>query len=250
MKRIFVFSMCFFAMATLSLEAAATATVVQVQGRVSIRSGASGPWVTARSGMTLPEGASITTGYQSAVTLRIAPTGSVVRLNQFTTVSVASLGQSGNTVNTTLKLKMGTVRAVVRNTVNERSSFVVSTPVATASVRGTIPEISHFPDSGTRIAYIEGSGYVSNKKGRLQLLARNQRSTVSTKGTTSTALQEAGKRRATAAIQLNLTPAEQEALFRPGRGRSGDPGMGGRDFIRDLQKWRYIRENLSDPVML
>jgi hypothetical protein len=200
--------------------------------------------------MTLQQGASITTGYQSAVTLRIMPTGSIVRLNQFTTISVSALAQTGQTVNTTLKLKMGTVRAVVKNTVNERSRFVVSTPVATASVRGTIPEISHFPDTGTMISYLQGSGYVLSKKGRLQLLARNQQSAVSTRGSTTTALQEAGKKRAAAAIALNLTPSEQNALYRGGLGRPQGAAMDVRDLLNDLKQWRYTRENQIDPTML
>lgn len=249
MKRIFVFSICFFAIAAVSLEAAASATVVQVQGKVSIRTGSSGPWVAVRSGMTLSQGASIATGYQSAVTLRILPTGSVVRLNQFTTVSVDALGQTGKTVNTTLRLKMGTVRAVVKNTVNERSRFVVATPVATASVRGTIPEVSHFPDTGTRITYLQGSGYVLSKKGRLQLLARNQSSSVSMEGEATTASQESGSNLATAAIKLNLTSAERAALSNPHGALSG-LGLSGRDSIRDLQKQRYTRRTLVGPTML
>ena len=93
--------------------AGAQATVLTARGRVSIRQ--NGRWARAYTGMRLNAGAVISTGYGSAALLRITPGWTMVRVNQFTTVSISRLAHNKQTVSTGLKLRMGTIRAVVRS---------------------------------------------------------------------------------------------------------------------------------------
>jgi len=235
--------MALLAMASVPLSAAASASVVQIVGKVSVRSSDAAPWVAATPGMALVKGASVTTGFQSAVVVKIEPTGSVVRLDQFTTVSVASLGQTGDQVDSKLDLKMGTVRAVVKNTPAARSRFEVSTPVATASVRGTIPEISYSPSMGARIVYLQGSGTVRSVNGRVQLLARSQSSRVNSRGQATGALQEANRTRAVAAVDWNLSAAEENVLMNDNTSLIGTGSANEmRDTLRELNDIRNIRD--------
>lgn len=226
----------------------ATATVVRVQGSVKIRRPAG--WVNAVPGMVLSSGATVSTGFRAAAVVRIMPTGTMVRVNQFTTVSISRLSQQGGTVSTGLQLKVGTVRAVVRNTVASRSRFSISTPVATASVRGTIPEVSHFPGFGTRVAYLQGHGTVMNRRGRIQILRRMQQSSVGRSGVPTTAAEELQKKRAAAAMQFNLNPVEQGVIFREGNNRFGPGGPAVGQFFNNIKDQLKLQDLLIKPRLL
>ena len=147
---------------------------------------------------------------------------------------ISRLAGRRRTVRTSLRLRIGTVRAVVKSTRKIRHRFRISTPVATASVRGTIPEVSHFPGQGTRIAYLKGSGFVISKKGRMQLLRRGQFSRVTGRGS-STPFQETQLKNAAGTIQQNLTPGEREILS---KGPQGLPGIGPKDGHRLMHHLR------------
>lgn len=224
------------------------ATVVRTSGSVKVRRGTG--WVKAARGMVLPAGATISTGFRAAAVVRIMPTGTMVRVNQFTTVSINKLGQQGKTVATRLKLKVGTVRAVVKNTVKSRSRFSISTPVATASVRGTIPEVSHFPGIGTRVAYLQGHGTVMNRRGRVQILRRMQQSSVGRSGVPTTAADELKKKQAAAAIRFNLNPVEEGVIFRDSGNRFGAAGPAVGHFFNNIKDQLKLQNLLIKPRLL
>ena len=226
---------------------AAGARLVTVRGRVSVRQYAGAPWVRARRGMYLRKGAVISTGYAAAALLRITPGWTMVRVNQFTTMSIARLSGKGRTVRTALKLRIGTVRAVVKSTRKIRHRFRISTPVATASVRGTIPEVSHFPGQGTVISYLKGSGYVISKKGRMQLLKRGQFSRATARGVTSP-FQEAQLKNMAGTIQQHLTPGERAILSGGPRWIAGIGPRDGRQLMGNLrQRVLMILNGAYDP---
>jgi len=229
---------------------AASARLVTVRGRVSVRRYAGAPWVRARRGMTLRKGAVISTGYAAAALIRITPGWTMVRVNQFTTTSISRLSSSRKTVRTSFRLRIGTVRAVVKSSRKIHHRFRISTPVATASVRGTIPEVSHFPGQGTIISYLKGSGFVISKKGRIQLLRKGQFSRVSRRGS-STPFQEALLKRAAGTIQQNLTPGELSLLS---KGPGSLPGIGskeGRRMVNQLRrKIMFLLRGGFDPNMI
>ena len=185
----------------------ASIRIVGVYRRVSVRRYPGAPWVAARRGMIIRRGGSISTGFRSVAILRVYPTGSVVRLNQFTYTTVNRLRSFRGYVYSNFKLRVGSVRAVVKSKKRFRSRFSISTPVATASVRGTIPLVSHFPKIGTTVVYLKGFGTVLTKRGRMLLLAAKQLSR-STKGGTMTPGEVSRLIRTVGAFKLNLTSEE------------------------------------------
>lgn len=225
----------------------ATATIVKVKGTVNVRRSAGSPWIMARVGMTISKGGSISSGFAAAALVKIKPSGSVVRVDQFTTMRFSQLASSGSQVRTTLKLQIGSVRAVVKSTARMRSKFRISTPVATASVRGTIPDVSHYPDTGTTITYIRGFGTVQSLRGRLQLLSLGQQSRVNNQGGATTPFDEAHRPYGIGTIGFNLTPAERDALFRNVSARIYSAESGIRDRLRRFKKQLKLKDQAFDP---
>jgi len=235
MKKITGYALIILLVSAAALSGA-SARIISLRGRVSVRPYAGARWVGARVGMTLGRGAVVSTGYGSAALVQITPSWTMVRVNQFTTVSISSLSQSKGSINTSLRLQMGTVRAVVKSSAQLRSRFRISTPVATASVRGTIPEVSHFPGQGTIIRYLQGSGFVISRRGRMQLLSRGQSSRTGRGGHSSTPFQEAALRAASGSILSQLTPGELALLSEGFHG--GLPALGPQGGRRILNQFR------------
>lgn len=133
-KTICVVFVTLFAVATVS---ALDTKVISVTGKVEVQK--DGEWVAVKAGDTLEKGAVISTGFKSSANLRIY--NSDVTIGALTRVTVSELATSDEQDKTDLFLDSGSVKASV-NRVGEkrRVSFNVSSPVATASVRGTIIE--------------------------------------------------------------------------------------------------------------
>ena len=250
MKKISILTVIILLVLSTSL-AAAGASILTVQGRVSVQQRPGAGWTQAYAGMQLGQGATVSTGYGAAALLRITPGTTVFRVNQFTTMSISTLTSGKGGVNTGLTLRMGTIRAVVKSTPTLRSRFQISTPVATASVRGTIPEVSHFPGVGTSIAYLQGSGFVRSLRGRMQLLGVGQRSRTGGDGQSTTPFQEAYLKSAAGSVLQQLTPGARSLLAEGIRGALaafGPQGVG-----RTLQQFRKritILSGAYDPTPL
>lgn len=248
MKRILI-TLGLFVLVAGALSAA-TATIVQTTGTVTVQQYAGGPWVAAYSGVRLTEGSSLSTGYGAGVLVRIDPSGSVVRLNQFTTVSVSKLASSPTSLDTSVSLRSGSMRAVVKSTPQFRSRFSVRTPVATASVRGTIPEISHWDGVGTSITYLAGSGWVTSYRGRVLLLGRYQSSQVGADGGASSAGEEANRGQAVGRNLVDLTPDELRSLMKNVRNRFSDGGGELLDRFRDFRRRIVTKLTIFVPTKI
>ena len=122
---------------------AADATIVSISGTVEIRE-PGGSWTPASVGQVVSANSWISTGFGSRA--KVSAGGMEMSLQPLTRVSISSLapesGASGTSRSrTTVSLQTGRVRATRPPTTraNRRDSidFRVSTPVATAAVRGT-----------------------------------------------------------------------------------------------------------------
>lgn len=122
-------------LASISVSAQSTYTVTQVSGKVEVsRSG--GDWVRVAVGDTVPVSATISTGFRSGATLE--GVGATLTIEALTRMSVNELkSTAGGGAETSLGLRTGRIRASVRSTDRGRTQFRVSSPVATAAVRGT-----------------------------------------------------------------------------------------------------------------
>lgn len=118
-------------LAAAALGAQTSYTVVQATGKVEIKTG--NDWEALSTGDAVPETAMIATGFASTAVLESA--GTSVTVQPLTRLTVSEL-QPDN-AGTTLNLQTGRVRASVRSTRTGTTNFRVSSPVATAAVRGT-----------------------------------------------------------------------------------------------------------------
>lgn len=112
--------------------------VVTVSGKVEIQDSA-GVWKTLKAGDTVISGSMISTGFKSEATLKLG--ASILTIKPLTRMTLTQLVEKEEIVDTELFLEVGNVKAEVNSLNNKKNGFTVKSPVATASVRGTVFEI-------------------------------------------------------------------------------------------------------------
>jgi len=134
------------------------ARVVSFNGRVEVRDSAAAAWRAVESGMQLPLGATISTGFGAEAQLEIGPATLDVR--PLSRLTLEELVEREGLVQSDIFLQVGRVRAEVRSTAGRQSEFRMRSPVATAAVRGT-----SFEFDGVNLAVETGSVSLANKTG-------------------------------------------------------------------------------------
>ncbi len=112
--------------------------VVTVTGKVDYRDG-TGIWKTLRAGDAVASGTMISTGFKAEATVRLG--ASILTIKPLTRMSLTQLVEKEDTVDTELYLEVGNVKAEVNPLNSKKNGFTVKSPVATASVRGTVFEM-------------------------------------------------------------------------------------------------------------
>ena len=116
---------------------AQTATLVDFKGKVELmKPGAA--WAAAVKGMRIDKGMTISTGFNSSATLQMGD--STVLAKALTRLTLEELVRKENTVQTSLFLKVGKVRAEVKSSQGLAQDFKLKSPISTAAVRGTTVE--------------------------------------------------------------------------------------------------------------
>jgi hypothetical protein len=108
----------------------------ELSGVVEIKTAGSGGWVPARRGDILERDTAISTGFRSTAVLSLG--NSVLILRPLTRVSLEELARLPGQDEVSLHMRVGRVRAVVNPPPNGRVDFTIRSPIATASVRGTV----------------------------------------------------------------------------------------------------------------
>ncbi len=131
--RVFVLAsiLAFSAASLFALEA----KVVSAKGKTEVQM-ADGAWTPLKIGSTIQKGAVIQTGFKSELILKIKET--TVTVAPLSRITVEQLAEKGDKDDTRLFLDTGSLKSDVKKTVDRRVGFTVRSPVATASVRGTI----------------------------------------------------------------------------------------------------------------
>lgn len=157
----------------------AEVTVVSIKGNARYKAG--NQWLPLAPGIKLAEGTKISTAVRSEVALKVNGDDLIVR--QMTMIKIEQNLLSANQSNSTIGLKRGGLNAKIARDRKVKTSFKVSTPVATSSVRGTWEEISYGPGMGMVIKVIEGEILAENRfgasnlvRGRLEYRQDNHRS--------------------------------------------------------------------------
>lgn len=141
------------AIATLTVFAplAAETQVVlkNIKGKVEIKAPGASAWTAASEGMTIGTQTTISTGFDSSVT--VAMDKNTVFVQPLTRMTVDKLVEDKGTVSTNCYLRVGSVKASVKSAEGVKQNFKVQSPYSTASVRGT-----GFDFDGLNLEVLEG----------------------------------------------------------------------------------------------
>jgi hypothetical protein len=153
------------------LAFAQTATLVDFKGKVELmKPGAA--WAAAVKGMRIDKGMTISTGFNSSATLQLGD--SIVLAKALTRLTLDELVRKENTVQTSLNLRVGKVRAEVKSSQGLAQDFKLKSPVSTAAVRGTTIE-----GDGENTVCIIGTVSVSNAAGQARTIGGGEQTKVS-----------------------------------------------------------------------
>lgn len=118
------------------------AVVLDAKGKAEVQDSQNvGKWISLKPGMELEKGALIQTGFKSELTLKIK--GSKVTVQQLTRLTLEQLAENEKKDDIKLYLDTGSVKSNVKKLNDKPVGFKVRTPVATASVRGTVLEVKN-----------------------------------------------------------------------------------------------------------
>ena len=120
-------------------ENAISAIIREISGTVELQRSGSTNWENAVQGQTLSLNTLISTGFRSNAIIAIGDSRITVR--PLTRLSLAELSESPGTETINASLHAGRARVEVKPPAGTRASVTVQTPVATASVRGTVFEL-------------------------------------------------------------------------------------------------------------
>ncbi len=118
-------------------------------------------WVALKVGDKLDELTVIRTGFRTKVVLTFADNSEVI-IDRVTKMGIREFRKEGKVTKTTLGLKYGSLRAIVKKA-DGPNNFRISTPTATAAARGSTLRITHSGDFGSEMTC--ASGKWSVKKG-------------------------------------------------------------------------------------
>jgi hypothetical protein len=159
MKKLIVALTAMFLFAAFALPA--KITVKAVKGNVAYKKG--GGWKKLRKGMNLSEGTSVLSSSGSFALLSL--NGHSVTVRPSSRVKVYESGLSKSSSNNHVGVSHGSVKVKVKKMKKVKTSFKVSTPVATSSVRGTEEVVSFGPSQGMKVRVISGVVDIANDKG-------------------------------------------------------------------------------------
>lgn len=148
------------------LVSATTVTVTDVTGSAQYRIG-SGEWQTVQVDDQLSTDAEIVTSVRAGVTINAA--GNEVVIGGLSRVRISELVQSAGEIRTRVELPYGRMSANVRSGANRGNDFSVSTPIATAAVRGT-----EFTFSGYELGVSHGDVELANQIGQTHSVRAGQ----------------------------------------------------------------------------
>ncbi len=121
-------------MALAALPAQEKVEIADIQGKVEVK-GKSGDWMPAQKGQPLSSDMWISTGFGAKAVLNLI--ASTIEVQPLTRMTVGELAKQGDSIKTTVNLKVGRIKAKVQTTEGVTHDFKVLSSTSTAAVRGT-----------------------------------------------------------------------------------------------------------------
>jgi hypothetical protein len=134
----------------------AAAFIRETTGTVEIKTPGASEWRPAEPGEALDQAALVSTGFKSTALITIGNSTIIVR--PLTRLSLEEIIAAREGDRVTLDLRAGRIRADVKPPPGGKTVFLVRSPSATASVRGTV-----FDFDGIQLSVEEGRVYLSGE---------------------------------------------------------------------------------------
>lgn len=139
----------FLCLGVLSFANTPKAVLKNIKGKVEVKTATNQSWTPAKEGMDIQTMTTISTGFDSSVTLEMADT--TIFVKPLTRMTLDQLIEQQGTVKTSCYLRVGTVNASVKSAEGVKQDLQVQSPYSTASVRGTV-----FEFDGLKLKVLEG----------------------------------------------------------------------------------------------
>ncbi len=123
----------------LTAASAFDATVISAKGKAEVLKGES--WVSLKAGSSISKGDVIQTGFKSEVILKLKET--VVTVAPLSRITMEQLAEKKDKDESKIFLDTGSLKSDIKKSENRRVGFQVRSPVATASVRGTVIDVTN-----------------------------------------------------------------------------------------------------------
>jgi len=136
---------------------AQSGVIRELTGTVELKLPGAQVFVPAKTGDSVSQDTVISTGFKSGALVEAG--SAVITVRPLTSLTLKEIGSSGNSENINMNLRAGRVRVELTPPAGTKASMSVSSPAATASVRGTVF------DFDTRNIYVE-SGAVAFRGSR------------------------------------------------------------------------------------
>ena len=211
MKRIAVFIL--FLLCAVCIFAQQNGVITEFSGTVELKNAGAGDFVPARSGDTVAGNTIISTGFKSTAIIRVG--SAVLTVRPLTRLTLSEISSSAGTEIINLNLQAGRVRVDVSPPAGTRTALSITSPVATASVRGTSFE---FETQGLNV--YEGRVAYQGASGGMVIVSAGSASEVSANGSPAdpaevyiTSLQPAPPAGREAGYRRNASAAEEDFTF-------------------------------------
>jgi hypothetical protein len=112
------------------------AVVQEVRGTVELKAPGSSVWEAAVPGRELTRDTQVSTGFKSSALIKLG--NSVLTVQPLTRLSLGEIQTAAETERVNVQLRVGRIRANVTPPAGQTTDFVIRSPSATASVRGTV----------------------------------------------------------------------------------------------------------------
>ena len=149
--------------------AAQEARITHINGTVELRNAGEREWRPASVGTVISRNTVISTGIRSRALISLG--SSTITVEPVTILTLEELIRRDNTEETVVHLRTGRIRADVTPPSDMRTEFTVTSPSATASVRGT-----SFTFNGRRLTTHSGRVAFFNTSGQRVIVNGNQSS--------------------------------------------------------------------------
>ena len=169
MKKLVFFITLIFALILASEALFAKIVVEATKGEAAYKSG--NQWLPLTKGLSLEEGTKISTGVKSWALINID--GDSLRIEQLTMMKIYKNQVTANNKNTHIGLKHGGLKARITKIGTLKTSFKITTPVATSSVRGTTENNWQGSKSGNIVNVPEGRLEMEDRNGNSYFVEGN-----------------------------------------------------------------------------